>query len=167
MLSTNKDITKDLKELYKIGNKISFLNKEIENSFTHLSKYNLFDREVKLLYYYYCIKILNKNDIYKEEDFFKDDASNGSLSFQEDDYGVNINHTLESVNKENKILIVSGNKNNFGIITQISLCACSLFGFTNEEICGQDLNTIIPEIIHKVHPKVLSNTLHSSPFHTN
>ena len=56
-----------------------------------------------------------------------------------------------------RYILISARKKNFGEIIDCSTNACSIFGYTKEELFGMHLNTLIPDIFHFMHNKLLSN----------
>ena len=143
LMISSANIVKDLGKLADVGDKIAKLNGEINEMYKELTKINPNDKELNQLYTSYQINILNNIDFVntnndKVEEIKDIDDSN-------------------QVIKENKTIIISANPENFGIITNISLSACSLFGFVKEEMVGQNLNLIVPEIFQKPHNKLLKN----------
>jgi len=68
----------------------------------------------------------------------------------------NFDIKLLNENDEYKYLIISANDDNKGIITNISLNCCSLFGYHKHEIIGKNMNILIPELYHKLHNKLFN-----------
>ena len=141
LMISSANIVKDLGKLANVGDKIAKLNGEINEMYKELTKINPNDKELNQLYTSYQINILNNIDFVNKNNDKIDDTKD-------------IDDSNQKV-KENKTIIISANPENFGIITNISLSACSLFGFVKEEMVGQNLNLIIPEIFQKPHTKIL------------
>lgn len=61
------------------------------------------------------------------------------------------NFNIEILNEKGNIpyLIVSANKNNLGKILNISMNICKIFGYSKNEIIGQNINFLFPKIIRK------------------
>ena len=142
LMISSANIVKDLGKLANVGDKIAKLNGEINEMYKELTKINPNDKELNQLYTSYQINILNNIDFVNKNNDKVDDLK---------DIDDSDNQTV----KENKTLIISANPENFGIITNISLSACSLFGFIKEEMVGQHLNLIVPEIFQKPHNNLL------------
>ena len=142
LMISSANIVKDLGKLANVGDKIAKLNGEINEMYKELTKINPNDKELNQLYTSYQINILNNIDFVNKNNDNVDDLKD-------------IDDSNNQTAKENKTIIVSANSENFGIITNISLSACSLFGFVKEEMVGQNLNLIIPEIFQKPHTKLL------------
>ena len=143
LMISSANIVKDLGKLANVGDKIAKLNGEINEMYKELTKINPNDKELNQLYTSYQINILNNIDFVNTNNDKVDEIKDIDDSNQ--------------LVKENKTVIISANPENFGIITNISLSACSLFGFVKEEMVGQNLNLIVPEIFQKPHNKLLKN----------
>ena len=144
LMISSANIVKDLGKLADVGDKIAKLNGEINEMYQELIKINPNDKELNQLYTSYQINILNNIDFVN--------TNNDKVDELKD-----IDDSSNQMAKENKAIIISANPENFGIITNISLSACSLFGFIKEEMVGQHLNLIVPEIFQKPHNKILQN----------
>ena len=144
LMISNANIVKDLGKLANVGDKIAKLNGEINEMYQELTKINPNDKELNQLYTSYQINILNNIDFVN--------TNNDKVDELKD-----IDDSNNQTAKENKTIIISANSENFGIITNISLSACSLFGYVKEEMVGQHLNLIVPEIFQKPHNKLLQS----------
>lgn len=149
LLSSYRNISQDLTKLSCIGNKISELNKEIEEMVKDMQKINPHDKDTEKLLFTYQVDILNQK-IEKEKLALLNSKEDTSENYFEDDKSFQ-----KAITKENKIIILSAEEKNIGTITNISLNACSIFGFTKDEILGQNINMIIPKIFHSNHESML------------
>lgn len=66
-----------------------------------------------------------------------------------------INENYLNKNDLFNYIIVSTNSHNFGIIKNVTLSICEIFGFSIQELKGQNLNIILPKIFHKEHNSIL------------
>ncbi len=60
-----------------------------------------------------------------------------------------------SVNRENAIVMVSGNVDTLGIVTNVNEYVHDIFGYTYNEIVGLSINVIIPKVVAASHDKYL------------
>ena len=153
LLATNQDIIKDLNKLSDIGNQIAFLNDEIKMLYDSIQKINTHDKEINKLYAKYQKDILNKVTQVVNYDH---DSITSLFSDSEDNVEIEISNMTQFLGKDSKVILVSGDKYNFGTITNCSLSICALFGFTKDELVGQKLNLLIPDIMYDLHMKILN-----------
>ena len=83
-----------------------------------------------------------------------------ALEIQEENEFININTSILSLNDTYQYIICSANNDNFGLIINLSLSICSIFGFEYNELIGKSLDIIMPDIYQKEHKKCLKNTLY-------
>jgi len=57
------------------------------------------------------------------------------------------------------LIIVSGKEEKFGLIENISLSTCLIFGFQKNELIGKPIELLIPDTFHEEHRKVMKNKL--------
>ena len=158
LLSTHKDINQDLSRLSLLGSKIALLNEDITKTYDKLIKINSHNCPMKKLYNLYQQEILHitsqsKAEYDDEDDNYDDnDSITSIISNYMEDNSAKIDTLLS---KENKIVIVSGDKPAFGRIVKISTSASSMFGFTKHELLGQHMNVLLPFIIQQPHHDVL------------
>ena len=158
LLSTHKDINQDLSKLSLLGSKIALLNEDITKTYDKLIKINSHNCPMKKLYNLYQQEILHitsqsKTEYDDEDDNYDDnDSITSIISNYMEDNSAKIDTLLS---KENKIVIVSGDKPAFGRIVKISTSASSMFGFTKNELLGQHMNVLMPFIIQQPHNDIL------------
>ena len=145
LMVSSQNIVQDIGKLADVGGRISKLNEEITNLYTEIVKINPKEIELNQLYTSYQINILNNIDYINENDDNFDEVE--ALNDLENPYA--------ELSKENKILVVSAQPDNFGIITRVSLGSLSFLGFMKEELVSQHINILIPEIFHTCHNEVL------------
>ena len=66
----------------------------------------------------------------------------------------NLSNVIKTTGKEGKILCISLEQNGIGIISHCSLGICSLFGYKKEEIIGQNINILLPDITKELNKEV-------------
>ena len=167
LIATNQDIIKDLKKLSDIGNQIALLDDEIKMLYDSIQKINTHDKEINKLYAKYQKDILNKVTQVATNDH---DSITSLFSESEDNVEIEISNMTQFLGKDSKVILVSGDKYNFGTITNCSLSICALFGFTKDELVGQKLNLLIPDIMYDLHMKILNqrvNKLKTSKIDNN
>ena len=155
LLNHNEDINEDLTQLNDYGTEINKLVEEVNNSFSKMQKYKKNDSEVITFYSDFLNDILNdkeKSDKYKQ-----------LLLENENNFQTNIdkekNKTLDIesllLDDQYNYIVISAKKEKFGIITNISLGICSIFGYLKYEIIGKRIELLIPNIYHKKHREIL------------
>ena len=143
--------TEDLKKLNDIGAELNELIEFIEKIFLKLQTIKSNDLITIDLYESYAKYILNDKEKYeKYYNIQMNLITDDKMQNKEVDFS---NYDLKVLNEndEYKYLIISANEENKGIIMNISLNACIIFGYDKHEIIGKNMNLLIPEIYHKNH----------------
>ena len=153
LLQTNEKEEND--KLYELGFDICENREEIDFIFNNLVKSRVKDKKIFLLYGYYLKEILN--DYEGALDYLKNsDIEN----YQEI---LNIGNVLDltkiNSSADFQYIIISGKKDNFGVIEKISLGLCNIIGYSHEKICGENINIFLPNFLHDVHNNVLKKTV--------
>ena len=156
LLNSHKDIVHDLVKLSSIGKKISDLNENITKSFKNLLEMNKIEKKLLKIYTLFQQDILNNIEFNYDKNLVNDEISNKSENIFENDKN---GEKIVNVEQEKYIIVISGKNETFGNIIQISLNACSLLGYTLEEILGKNINILIPEIFHEAHNNILRNRI--------
>lgn len=55
------------------------------------------------------------------------------------------------------ILVISGNNDNLGVILQSNSDLTKIYGIDQEELLGQQVNTVMPRMISEIHDQILLN----------
>ena len=158
LLNPNQDSQEDLTKLNDYGSKINTLVEEIKGHFDKIQKLKHNDKDTIKYYADFLNDILNekenaqkyKNRLNEIEDVKQSPDDNNLINFD-------IN-TFNS-NSEYQFIVVSAQPEKFGIITNLSLGVCSMFGYTRNELVGKSLEMIMPEIYHKGHHEILLDRL--------
>ena len=147
--------TEDFIKLNDIGEKINNLIDIIDENFKKMHRIKSDDIKVLNLYTGFLKHILNNKSKYDELKHILDSLSNvDKIQDKEIDFS---NFDLKVLNNsdEFKYIIISADDNNLGIILNISLNACSIFGYTKNELIGKNINILIPQVFHKQFGKYL------------
>ena len=149
--------TEDFIKLNDIGEKINNLIDLIDENFNKMHRIKSDDIKVLNLYTGFLKHILNNKTKYDELKHILDSLSNvDKIQDKEIDFS---NFDLKVLNNsdEYKYIILSADENNLGIILNISLNACTIFGYTKNELIGKNVNILIPQVFHKQFEKYLRN----------
>lgn len=149
--------TEDFIKLNDIGEKINTLIDLIDENFKKMNRVKSDDIKVLNLYSGFLKHILNNKNKYEELKHILDSLSNvDKIQDKEIDFS---NFDLKVLNNsdEYKYIIISAEDNNLGIILNISLNACTIFGYTKNELIGKNVNTLIPQVFHKQFEKYLKS----------
>ena len=140
--------TEDFNKLNNIGEKLNNLIKKIHENFNKLHNVKGDDLKVLNLYSLFLKNILNSKNKYDNlRPAFLDLCNIDKIQDKEVDYS---NFDLKVLNNgdEYKYLVVSAEEENLGIILNISLNVCHIFGYNKKEILGKKANILMPEIYH-------------------
>lgn len=156
LYSSHLQGTEDFKKLNDLGADLNILIEDIEIIFEKLCKIKKNDYTIFKLYESYVKNILNNKEKYEKYYNFSKNLTNDSNTNRDIDY---TNYDLKIINKtdEYRYLIISANDNNRGIIMNMSLSICATFGYHKDEIIGKNMNTLIPDIYHKIHDQIFND----------
>ena len=158
LLAVSEDKRADnFHKMSTIGNKISKSLEEINKSFETLIKINPSDPDVIKLYSQFLSEVTNNQ---KKASLYNSKLD--ELEMKKNKYDENNLYTLnyKALSRyEDKYIVVSGQNSLFGIIINLSPSVCHLFGFTKNELLGQKLDYIMPEMLHIPHKLVLMDRL--------
>ena len=149
----------DFHSLNKYGSQINNLITEINSLFSQLRKIKKQDVELLELYYEFLYQIMSDNkqssEIHKEIESIIINPKNNGFEFNKEYFDLNTLITDDM----NFYLIFNANIGKFGIIIHVSNDICSFLGYNQNELIGNSINLLIPEIFQKEHNKiVLENT---------
>ena len=159
LMNPNQDVHEDLTHLNDYGAEINKLVEDVNNSFIKIQKFKNNSSEVINFYSDFLNDILNdkeKSDKYKKllqesENFVQ------TNTHKEKNKILNIESLL--LNDEYNYIILSAKPEKFGIITNISLGICPIFGYSKNEIIGKTIEFLMPDIYQKKHREVLKEKL--------
>ena len=148
LLLSSEDF-KDLEKLDKLGFKINKKISLIEEQFKKLQKTKYHNGKIIKLYGIFTKDILNNP--FKAKKYLNEHIE------KNENFIINKAIDLNSINSENKFqfIIVSGKKENFGIILKISPEFSSVLGYPEFELIGQNMNIIIPDFLQKIHENLI------------
>jgi len=145
----------NFKKLNKLGNQIIQFNKEIDEIYAELVNSKICNADEINLYSDYVEKILEDEEKYENCKAIKNLIySNNIISIENDFSNFKINILKENDNL--LFLVVSAELNDLGTIKDCSSNLCNIFSFQKEELIGNNINILIPEIFHKRHNLMLN-----------
>jgi hypothetical protein len=158
LLNPNQDNQEDLAKLNDYGSKINNLVEEINTHFDKMQKLKHNDQEVIRCYADFLYEILNdkeKANSYKS----RLNEIEGAKQNYDDMNLLNIDVNALSSSDEYQYIILSAQPDKLGIITNISLGVCTLFGYARNEIIGKDIEFVMPDVYHRHHKNILMNKI--------
>lgn len=144
----------NFEKMSEIGKKISKLVIDIKDNFEKMEKINKNEPDVLKLYALFLGEVLNdekKSTFYMNKLF----ESNEQRHKYDDNNLYNLNFKSLVKSEDYKYIILSAQNDSFGTISHISLNVCMLFGFLRNELIGQNLDMLLPEIYQEIHSKLL------------
>ena len=141
--------------LHNTGKEIKDLVNEIEDTFNKMHNFRS-DIKIIKLYTKFLKNVLKDKKLY--EKYHKNKNTNIILEFgkfnKDEDYiNYDINKLKES--DESQWILVSADEKNYGTILNISLGICPIIGYKRNEIIGNNINVLLPNIYHKNHDYML------------
>ena len=149
LLSSRMKNTDNFNKLNNLGSQIMKYNPKIDNIFNNLLNVKTENIEILKLYSEFVEGVLEDEEKLKKcQKVNKLRYMNNIAEIHEKNYS---NFNIEILNEKGNIpyLIVSANKNNLGKILNISMNICKIFGYSKNEIIGQNINFLFPKIIRK------------------
>lgn len=158
LLNPNQDNQEDLSKLNDYGSKINIIVEEIHQHFEKMQKIKNNDQEIIRLYSDFLNDILNDKE---KANNFKSRLNEieGSKQNYDEVNLLNVDINALASSDEYQYIIISAQPEKFGIITNISLGVCTLFGYTRGELIGKNIEHIMPEIYHKSHRNLLTERI--------
>ena len=149
-LLLNSSEGENIYKLNKYGYKINYLIDAIQNHFERLKDNNFHNKRIFKLYGYYIRDILNDPNLARNFIFF-DDTNVNEIKFNSKVMEIN------ALNPSNdfQFMIISGKKETFGVIINVSLDICSYLGYSQHDLIGKKVDILIPDIIKSPHHKML------------
>jgi hypothetical protein len=154
LLNPNQDNNEDLAKLNDYGSKINVLVEEINEHFEKMQKLKHNDQEVIRYYSDFLNDILNDKEKASLHRSRLNEIENAKQNY--DDVNLmNIDINSLQASDEYQFVIISAQPEKFGLVTNISLGLCSMFGYTRSELIGKNIEFVMPEIFHKNHKIML------------
>ena len=146
----------NFKKLNSLGNQIIQFNKEIDEIYNELVNSKICNADAINLYSDYVEKILEDEEKYENCKEIKNLIySNNIISLENDFSNFKINILKENDNL--LFLVASAELNDLGTIKDCSSNLCNIFSYQKEELIGNNINILIPEIFHKKHNLMLND----------
>lgn len=155
--SQNQD---QLNQLNACGSQIQEQTKEIKSLFEKMQNIRPNDQEILYYYFDYHNNILNDKEKAKYYQSKLNQAEETKKTVDEINI-FNKDDKFLSSTDEYQYIILSGRRENFGIITHVSTSICSLLGYYKEELIGKAYEILLPEIFHKTHRKILNDKVNT------
>jgi hypothetical protein len=155
LLLNQDESQEDLAKLNDIGTKINLIVEQVNHFWDDMQKLKYNDKEVISIYAEFVYEILNEKE--KGKQLKKRLFEMGALD--EDNKQIT-NQMFEDENfipntDEIQYMLLSADSAKLGDIIKVSLGMCSLFGYSRNDLLGQNVNMIIPDNISLHHKKVL------------
>ena len=154
--NTHLQGTEDFKKLNDIGAELNEMIENIDKIFRKIQEIQNKDLISIELYESYAKNILNDKEKYEKYHHISMNLITDNKILNKDIDFSNYDLKILNENDEYKYLIISANEENKGIIVNISLNSCELFGYQKHEIIGKSMNILIPEIYHNDHIKLFN-----------
>ena len=142
--------------LYKYGTNIMKLNLKIEELYNILIKTKTNNIIIYKIYSEYIKTILNNKEKYQKYNNINYLIFNESVENDIKKYS-NFNMDILKQNNNTTFLLISGREKDLGTIIDCSISASTLFGYTKDELIGEHINILIPELFHFQHNLILKN----------
>lgn len=112
------------------------------------------DQEVIKIYSDFLADILNDKE---KAALFRSrlNEMEGNKSAYDEANLVNIDINILTQSDEYQFIIISAQPEKLGIITNISLGVCTLFGYSKSELIGKNVEYLMPEVYQKHHKNIL------------
>lgn len=160
LINPNQDNAEDLAKLNDCGSKINNIVEEINTHFEKMQKLRHNDQEVIRIYADFLSEILNDKEKASSYKSRLNEIDNGKQN-QDDLNLFNNDVNALSSSDEYQYVVISAQLEKLGIIQNLSLGICSLFGYTRNELIGKNVELIMPEVYHKYHKTILLNKINT------
>ena len=144
----------NFQKLNNIGQNIIYFKKEIEEIYNEVINSKVNNIEIINLYCEYIEKIIEDEEAYKKCQETKNIIYSNDIKIDENDFS-NYNINISKENNNCAYLIVSAELKDLGIIKDCSMNICNIFGYQKQELIGNNINILLPEIIRQKHNLIL------------
>ena len=155
-LLLNSNEYEDINKLNNYGFEINNLSEKIKNKFSNLQNTTFNSSKISKLYGYFIRDILN--EIEEANKYFNNDIEETEDIFQTK--FIDVNNLVSTADFQ--FIIASGKSDSIGNILKISLGICSLLGYSDKELIGQNIDILIPDFIQKSHNNMIINRLNKN-----
>ena len=151
------DNQQDFHTLNKYGSEINSLISEINTLYLKLKKIKKHDLELLELYHEFLFQILSdykqSSELHKEIESIILNPNDSKKTEEIDNENFDINTLISD--DTHFYLIFSGNPKNFCKISHVSNEICTILGYSQNELCNNSINVLIPEIFREEHDKCI------------
>ena len=157
---SDENKSENFQKMSKIGSTIRTLTEELSDNVDRLEKVNLYDQDGVKLYSQYLTEVLND---YPTAVFYTNkviELEQKKHQYNEENL-IDLNYKEMSRSEKYNYLVINCSQDNFGIICNLSLSVCPLFGFSREELIGRSLDFILPELFVLPHRQLLLDRIDS------
>ena len=144
----------NFQKLNNIGQKIIYFKKEIEEIYNEVINSKINNIEIITLYCEYIEKIIEDEDTYLKCQETKNIIYSNDIKIDENDFS-NYNINISKENNNCVHLVVSAELKDLGNIKDCSMNICNIFGYQKQELIGNNINILMPEIIRQKHNLIL------------
>ena len=155
-LLLNSNEFEDINKLNHYGFQINNLSERIKNKFLNLKNTTFNSAKISKLYGYFIRDILNESE--EANKYFNNEIEEVEDIFQTK--FIDVNNLVSTADFQ--FIIASGKSDSIGNILKISLGICSLLGYSDKELIGQNIDILIPDFIQKTHKNMITNRLNKN-----
>ena len=154
----NENKSENFQKMSTIGTKIKQLNKELMENIDKLETVNLYDQNTFKLYIQYLIQILNDNQ--KAILYSNKLSENTQKKHQYNEENLfELNFKAMSNSEDYKLIVIDCSNSNFDNICNLSLSVSPIFGYSREELVGNNYDCLLPELFSFSHKQMLEEKI--------
>lgn len=160
LLNQNQDNQEELSKLNDLGTNINNSLSELNLLFDKVIKLRPNDPETLRIYSDFLHDILNNKEKAEE---YRNKINGFEKTKQNFDENNIMSMGTDAIigDNEYQYIIISAKPDNIGLIMNISLGICSLFGFSKDELLGNNIDLILPEVYHKIFSEILQEMVNT------
>ena len=141
-------------KIHKIGREIMKLNPKIEEIYNNLTIVKTDNLEIIKIYSEFVEGVLKDDEKLEKCQNMAKLTYSSDAEIHEKDFS---NFDIEVLNEKFNLpyLILSAHKESIGKIIDSSLNVSKIFGYVKNELIGQNINFLLPKLIHKKHDLII------------